>query len=158
MVRNARHHVRQQRLKPWLDGEVQHVGSTAVPGLPAKPIVDLLAPIVSVFESEAADRTLRDAGWQLVPAELDQRSWRRFYILPEAARRIAHLHLLERQHIRWQQTLAFRDALRGQPVLVEAYAALKRDLARQHRDDREAYTAAKTEFIERVLHDVEQRI
>jgi GrpB-like predicted nucleotidyltransferase (UPF0157 family) len=140
-----------QRLTSWLDGKVHHVGSTAVPGLAAKPVIDLMAPIVSGFPSEAVECILCDAGWQFVPAELDRRPWRRFYVLPEGARRTAHLHLVERQHIRWRQTLAFRDALRGQPHLVDAYATLKRDLAQRHRDDREAYTAAKTEFVQRVL-------
>lgn len=142
------------RLEPWLDGDVQHVGSTAVPGLAAKPIVDLMAPVVSVSESSAADGPLHAGGWHLVPPELDQRPWRRFYVLPQDSTRIAHLHLVERDSDRWWRTLAFRDALRAQPQRADAYAELKRALAREHRDDREAYTAAKAEFIERVLQDI----
>lgn len=144
-----------QQLEPWLDGQVQHVGSTAVPGLPAKPIVDLMAPVESLPTLEAADATLASAQWRLVPPQLDQRPWRRFYVLPDGSRRVAHLHLVERDHGRWQQVLDFRDALRTRPQLKNAYAELKRRLAQQHRDDREAYTAGKADFIQRALRNIE---
>lgn len=145
----------QQRLEPWLNGQVQHVGSTAVPGLPAKPIVDLMAPVEPLPALEATDATLASAKWRLVPPELDLRPWRRFYVLPDGSKRVAHLHLVERQHARWQQVLAFRDALQTRPDLKKAYAELKRRLAQQHRNDREAYTAGKADFIQGVLRSVE---
>ncbi len=79
-----------------LDGPAEHIGSTSVPGLPAKPIVDLMAPIASLSSGHAeADSVLADAGWQLVPPELDNRPWRRFYALPHGTKRAAHLHLVE---------------------------------------------------------------
>ncbi|MDP8929600.1 MAG: GrpB family protein, partial [Actinomycetota bacterium] len=115
----------QRRLRPWLDGDVQHIGSTAIPGLAAKPIVDLAAPVASLSSAGAAHATLGEAGWYLVPPALDQRPWRCFYVLPDDVRRIAHLHLVEREHPRWQQALAFRDALRAWPDLAGAYAELK---------------------------------
>jgi GrpB-like predicted nucleotidyltransferase (UPF0157 family) len=139
------------RLAPWLDGEVEHVGSTAVPGLPAKPTVDLMAPVVSVQGAAAADAVLAEAGWSLVPPELDQRPWRRFYVLPEGARRVAHLHLVSQHGDRWGQVLAFRDRLRARPDLARQYAERKVDLARRHPHDREAYTDGKATFIERAL-------
>lgn len=143
----------EQRLAVHLDGDVEHIGSTAVPGLPAKPVVDLMAPVRRLADSEAADAPLSKAGWFLVPPELDRRPWRRFYILPEGSNRRAHLHLVERQHARWTQALAFRDALRAQPRLASAYAQLKRSLAEGHRTDREAYSAAKAAFVQQVLRE-----
>lgn len=142
------------RLGPWLDGEaIEHVGSTAVPGLAAKPVVDLMAPVTSLAACHAADADLGQAGWQLVPPELDGRPWRRFYVLPDAARRVAHLHLVERTSPRWRETLVFRDALRERPGLADAYAEVKRAAAAAHADDREAYTAAKAGFIEQALSE-----
>jgi GrpB-like predicted nucleotidyltransferase (UPF0157 family) len=61
----------QRRLGPWLDGSVEHVGSTAVPGLAAKPVLDLLAPVTSLADAALADDVLAAAGWHLVPPELD---------------------------------------------------------------------------------------
>jgi GrpB-like predicted nucleotidyltransferase (UPF0157 family) len=140
----------QRRLHPWLGGAIEHIGSTAVPGLPAKPVVDLMAPVTVLAACPAADPVLARAGWQLVPPELDERPWRRFYVLPEGDRRLAHLHLVEGTHPRWRDTITFRDALRAEPELAAAYAAVKRIAAEAHRDDREAYTTAKSAFVEQV--------
>lgn len=135
-------------LAPLLVGPVEHVGSTAVPGLPGKPVIDLLAPVRSLDDARAANRGLRVAGWSLVPPDLDGRPWRRLYVLTDGDRRLAHLHLVEATHPRVAATVLFRDRLRSDPDLAAAYAALKRDAAEAHRDDREAYTHAKAAFIE----------
>jgi GrpB-like predicted nucleotidyltransferase (UPF0157 family) len=138
-------------LDRWLEGRIEHVGSTAVLGLAAKPVIDLLAPVASLVESQPASPVLAEVGWQLVPPELDQRPWRRLHVLAEGDRRVAHLHLVEADHPRRQETLAFRDELRRHPALAARYERLKRDAARDHEDDREAYTAAKAAFIRSVV-------
>jgi GrpB-like predicted nucleotidyltransferase (UPF0157 family) len=138
-------------LASWLEGPIEHIGSTSVPGLPAKPIVDLMAPVGDLASLDGADAVLERAGWSLVPPDLDGRSWRRLYVLPEGDRRLAHLHLVEPTHTRWQEALRFRDALREDAALAEQYARIKRQAAQDHRDDREAYTEAKGAFVERVL-------
>ena len=63
----------------------------------------------------------------------------------------AHLHVMALECPRWHEQLAFRDALRADRELVESYAALKRTLAAQHANDREAYSAAKSDFVHAVL-------
>lgn len=141
------------RLAPLLAGPIEHVGSTAVAGLRAKPVVDLMAPVTDLGTGPAADAPLAEAGWELVPPELDSRPWRRFYVLPEGARRVAHLQLVERAAPRWAEVIAFRDALRRDPGLARAYAETKAAAAVAHAEDREAYTAAKAEFIASVLGD-----
>lgn len=73
-------------LASWLDGTTEHVGSTAVPGLPAKPVLDLLAPVRRLADVAQAHRTLAEAGWHLVPPELDRRAWRRLYAIRVAVR------------------------------------------------------------------------
>jgi GrpB-like predicted nucleotidyltransferase (UPF0157 family) len=139
----------QGLLVPRLVAGIHHVGSTSVPGLEAKPILDLLAGVRD--HTPDPDPALTSAGWHLVPVELDGQPWRRFYVLPKNGRRYAHLHLVMPQTPRFQIFLAFRDQLRADPGTARAYAALKRELAERHRTDREAYTRAKASFIEGVL-------
>jgi GrpB-like predicted nucleotidyltransferase (UPF0157 family) len=99
---------------------------------------------------EVAD-TLAPDGWNYVPPELDERPWRRFYVLVRDDRRAAHLHLLTADTPGWQEQLDFRDLLRADPDLRDAYATLKRHLASRHADDREAYTEGKRDFVRAVL-------
>jgi len=143
-----------RRLDRWLTGPVEHVGSTAVPGLVAKPIVDLMAPVASLDDSAGADGTLVAGGWSLVPPDLDQRPWRRMFVLAQQDRRLAHLHLVESEHPRWRQALAFRDRLRDHPELAAEYAHLKRRAAQVHASDREAYTQAKSALVAAVVSDI----
>lgn len=138
-------------LARWLVAPTEHVGSTAVPGLAAKPIVDVAAAVVDLGCADAVAEALLPAGWHLVPPELDARPWRRFLIKAVDNHRAAHLHLLLADNPRWDEQLAFRDALRADPALVHRYAQLKRTLATEHAADREAYTAGKTDFIRSVL-------
>jgi GrpB-like predicted nucleotidyltransferase (UPF0157 family) len=137
-------------LEPWLVDGVEHVGSTAVPRLAAKPIIDLMASVDDPDDVVAhAGEQLAADGWCYVSPELDQRPWRRFFVKPDASghRRIAHLHVIQAGHPRWSEQIAFRDALRHDDQLASRYGELKRMLAAQHADDREAYTEAKTKFI-----------
>nr|WP_307658470.1 GrpB family protein [Nocardia ignorata] len=75
-------------LAPWLVEGVEHVGSTAVPGLAAKPIVDVMASVsdLDIAVEEASER-LAVARWCYVPPELDRRPWRRFFVKPDSAGR-----------------------------------------------------------------------
>lgn len=141
-------------LRPWLSAPAEHVGSTAVPGLAAKPIIDLMVGVVDLDTTVTqAHDVLAADGWCYVPVELDGRDWRRFFVWPDESgtRRVAHLHLLAAGDPRWHDQLAFRDALRTNSGLASRYERLKRRLAQQHADDREAYTEAKSAFIAAVL-------
>lgn len=70
---------------------------------------------------------------------------------------MAHLHVLGQDTSRWQEQIAFRDALRADPTLHDSYARLKHRLAEAHPADREAYTDGKEDFIRRVLNDGKAR-
>jgi GrpB-like predicted nucleotidyltransferase (UPF0157 family) len=142
-------------LAPWLVDGVEHVGSTAVPGLAAKPVIDLMASVTDpdAVVAQAGERLAAD-GWCYVPPDLDRGGlWRRFFVKPDASgqRRIAHLHVIQAGHPRWAKQIAFRDALRRDDRLARSYEDLKRRLAARHPGDREAYTDAKTEFVAAVL-------
>jgi GrpB-like predicted nucleotidyltransferase (UPF0157 family) len=132
-------------LAPWLAGGIEHVGSTAVPGLRAKPIVDLLAPVTSLDERDAIVETLTADGWLHWPD--DPAPARLWFLRPDPAARTHHLQVMAAGDERAAALLAFRDALRADPTLAAEYAALKDRLAAANPTDREAYTAAKADFV-----------
>jgi GrpB-like predicted nucleotidyltransferase (UPF0157 family) len=130
-------------LQPWLEGGIHHVGSTAVPGLAAKPIIDIMAGVRNFDEASAAIPLLeREHGYCY---------WLyrglHWFCKPSPALRLFHLYLLEPSHPEWRARLAFRDFLRAHPTSAADYARLKVSLAAQFRTDREAYTAAKTDLV-----------
>lgn len=128
---------------------VEHIGSTSVPGLTAKPILDI-GVAVNGFEAafalvprvEALGYTFR--GEQGIPR-------RHYFVQGPEERRTHHLHMLEHTNPEWRDLLLFRDRLRAQPETVRAYEALKRELAERYSNDREAYTNGKYSFIRAVL-------
>ena len=138
----------QPVLTPWLAGEIHHVGSTSVPGLGAKPVIDILAEVSSLEECRAAIEPLRALSYRWAPYQEERMHW---FCKPSPEHRTHHLHLVVPGSEAWNEELAFRDALRAEPETARAYEELKRRLADEHIHDREAYTAAKTEFVESVL-------
>lgn len=129
---------------------VHHVGSTAVPGMPAKPILDLL---VTVHDFEVAVELvprLRSLKYEFRPEEeLEDRHY--FRRPPGGGVRTHHLSLARPTSWHHRATLAFRDALRRDPGLAAEYASLKQRLARRFARNRPAYVAGKAGFIKRVL-------
>jgi GrpB-like predicted nucleotidyltransferase (UPF0157 family) len=138
-------------LQPWLAAPVEHVGSTAVPGLRAKPVVDILAPVVSLAQAQAAVAVLTADGWLFWPDD-PNRDYRMWFLRPKPEARTHHLHVIQHDHPAARAELAFRDVLRRDPAVRQAYAALKDSLAVQFRTDRDAYTDAKSDFIRSTLH------
>jgi GrpB-like predicted nucleotidyltransferase (UPF0157 family) len=135
-------------LAPWLAGGIHHVGSTSVPGLGAKPVIDILAGVTSLEESRAAIEPLEALAYWWYPYQEERMNW---FCKPSPEHRTHHLHLVVPGSEAWREELAFRDALRAEPDTARAYEELKRRLADEHLHDREAYTVAKTEFVESVL-------
>ena len=138
----------QQLLTPWLTGDIEHIGSTSVPGLAAKPVIDMMAPVASLNDSRPAIVAASEAGYLHHPYRADVMHW---FCKPSPHVRTHHLHMVPRDSPLWRERLAFRDALRTDPTLAQQYAALKMQLAAQFRTDREAYTVAKGPFVQRVL-------
>jgi GrpB-like predicted nucleotidyltransferase (UPF0157 family)/predicted RNA-binding protein associated with RNAse of E/G family len=132
---------------------IEHVGSTAVPGLAAKPIIDIMVAVRKLSAANECIQPLRSIGYEYVPEyekELPQRRY--FRRGPEGVRnRHFHLHMVEHDGDFWKQHLLFRDYLRSHPDAAQQYCKLKKELAAKHASDREAYTEAKTSFIESVL-------
>jgi GrpB-like predicted nucleotidyltransferase (UPF0157 family) len=131
-----------------LDATIEHIGSTAVPGLAAKPVIDIMAPVASLEASRGAIDALRALAYHYAPYRPDVMHW---FCKPGLSLRTHHLHLVPHRSELWDARIAFRDCLRSNPRIAAEYAALKKDLARVHREDREAYTEAKGPFIAETL-------
>jgi GrpB-like predicted nucleotidyltransferase (UPF0157 family) len=138
----------EETIGPWVTGGIHHVGSTAVPGLEAKPVVDILVGVESLEAARDCFRPLAGIDYVYAPYLPEEMHW---FCKPSPARRTHHLHLVPTESRRYREELAFRDRLRGDERLVAEYGALKRRLAQRYRDDREAYTEAKEEFIRSAL-------
>jgi GrpB-like predicted nucleotidyltransferase (UPF0157 family) len=135
-------------ISEWVTGGVHHVGSTAVPGLAAKPTVDVLVGVESLEVSRRCFEPLAQLEYQYAPYLSEQMHW---FCKPDPSRREFHLHLIPTDSQRYRDELAFRDHLRADPGLASAYAALKLDLAARFPSDRDAYTDAKAAFIRTAL-------
>ncbi|HEU4562281.1 MAG TPA: GrpB family protein [Longimicrobium sp.] len=125
---------------------IEHVGSTSVPGLAAKPILDLAASVPSLADGMALLPALQRLGYE---HKADPEIPERIYLVkgpPE--HRTHHLSLADAGSRFWRLHLLFRDLLRAHPALAEEYARLKQELARQHPGDRRAYGAGKKAFID----------
>jgi GrpB-like predicted nucleotidyltransferase (UPF0157 family) len=140
----------EELLGPWLAGPVEHIGSTAVPGLAAKPVIDMLAPVSSLPGAQAALPVLADAGWLHWPDD-PARHYRMWFLRPRPEARTHHLQLIEDGHLHAAALLVFRDALRADTGLRREYAALKEQLATRHPGQRNAYTNAKASFVAQAL-------
>jgi GrpB-like predicted nucleotidyltransferase (UPF0157 family) len=140
----------EMSLAPWLYGPIEHVGSTAVPGLSAKPIIDIAAPVRSLVEAHRAIPVLEQAGWRYWSSDPNG-SWRLWFLRPRPETRTHHLYLIRYDDPHLHELTAFRDRLRTDESARNQYAELKTLLAQRYTIDRDAYTAAKTPFVIRLL-------
>jgi GrpB-like predicted nucleotidyltransferase (UPF0157 family) len=137
-------------LSPWLEGAIEHVGSTAIPRIVAKPIIDMMAGVRDLKEARAAFGPLRDQSYVHDP---HRPGIAHHFAKPsrQLSEMTHSLHLTEPGSDLWCERLAFRDALRRDAELAAEYEALKLKLASVFRDDGQAYVAAKRAFVTRVL-------
>jgi GrpB-like predicted nucleotidyltransferase (UPF0157 family) len=126
---------------------IEHVGSTSVSGLAAKPVLDIAAGRTSTVAAAEYVTVVEGAGY-VYRGECGLPG-REFFRRGEL--RTHHLHLVELNGEHWQRYLCFRDALRTDDVARAAYEALKRELAQRYPRDREAYVEGKREFVEDVI-------
>jgi GrpB-like predicted nucleotidyltransferase (UPF0157 family) len=131
----------------WLAGPIEHIGSTAIPGLAAKPVIDIMAGVKTLDASRGAIEAAATLGYRYFPYQPDIKHW---FCKPSPAFRTHHLHLVPVDSPHWARPLAFRNYLRANPEVAAEYQQLKRRLADEFRFDREAYTNAKTPFIDAV--------
>ncbi|RTR02465.1 GrpB family protein [Halomonas nitroreducens] len=130
---------------------IEHIGSTAVPGLSAKPIIDILAGVDAMPRADALMEPLCQAKYTTSMEFNASLTGRRWLMRWAEGRRTHHLHLVVYGSQEWQQRLAFRDRLRTNTEIAVHYEKNKRVWAAEFRSDREAYTAAKGDFIREAL-------
>lgn len=128
---------------------IEHVGSTAVPGLGGKPVIDVMAGLSQLVEAESRTSALESAGYEYVQEYETQLPERRYFRKPRIGPRLFHLHCVIKESGFWMRHLAFRDYLRAHPGAAADYYQLKQELAM--RVKKEEYTEAKSPFIEDIL-------
>lgn len=127
------------------DARISHIGSTAIPGIWAKPIVDILLEVPKTAAMEQIKSILTNYGY-ICMSEADRRkSFNKGYTSEGFAKRVFHLHL---RYYGDNHELYFRDYMNDNPSIAKEYEKLKRSLWEKYEHDRDAYTEAKTAFIE----------
>ena len=126
--------------------DIQHFGSTSIPGIKAKPILDILVGLPDFATGALLVEPMRGLGYDCVGIEMVPND--HLFGLGEPRTHLVHAVVHGGYH--WTRNLRFRDQLRAQPALAEAYEALKVDLAQRFSDSRASYTAAKQAFIDRI--------
>lgn len=129
---------------------IEHIGSTAVPGLGAKPIIDIIVGVRRLADADECIKPLQSIGYEYVP-EYEADIPERRYFRKGPANAHYHLHIVEVTSDFWERHLLFRDFLRTHPEGAQQYLELKKDLAAKYGTERESYTEAKTSFIEQVV-------
>ena len=132
--------------------DIQHVGSTSIPGLSAKPIIDIMAVIRNISLVEQCVQPLEALDY-LYQGELGipGRHYFRKPIDISHTDRTFHLHMVEKGHDQWAMYQLFREYMLLHPESVREYDTLKRELATKHGSDRAVYTNAKAPFIESII-------
>jgi GrpB-like predicted nucleotidyltransferase (UPF0157 family) len=156
--------IERDRLTPvladWLVRPIEHMGSTAVPGLVAKPIIDMVAVVDDIDPARHAVGSLAMIGWLHAPEPFDEIERTMSFCTPSVERRTHHLHVVEESSDGWRGWLAFRDHLRAHPDLARDYGALKSRLADEHGADpdrRDAYRAGKASWVQAVTTQAQHR-
>jgi GrpB-like predicted nucleotidyltransferase (UPF0157 family) len=129
---------------------IEHMGSTAVPGLGAKPIIDIMAAVRDLADAQRCIGPLQSIGYEYVPEYEGELPERRYFRKGPPESRTHHLHVVEPTSDFWERHLLFRDFLRQHPEKADEYYRLKRELADHYGQNRVGYTEAKTPFIRSV--------
>ena len=135
---------------------VEHIGSTAVPGLAAKPVIDIGVGIRSFADSPALIPCIERLGYVYEPTLEQLLPERRFFWKGTPTVHTYYLHLAEVDNPVLRRPLQFRDYLRKHPGTAAEYGALKEELAKRCGQDIEAYVSGKTEFVENVMFQIDK--
>jgi GrpB-like predicted nucleotidyltransferase (UPF0157 family) len=137
-------------LQPYLVQPLEHIGSTSVPGLVAKPIIDMLAVVEDISPVITEEDALGDIDWLLAPEPADHIERRLSFCTPSRELRTHHLHIVEEEFSAWRGWIVFRDYLRKNPDIAQEYGELKSQLSIEHGSDpnqRDQYRAGKADWV-----------
>lgn len=130
---------------------IEHVGSTAIPGIPSKPIIDIAVGISNFNYIEEITLALVNGGYIYLSNRGE--STRRIFVKSNENIRTHHIHVEEYGKNNWTNHVVFRNKLLESSKLRDEYSALKIDLAKKYPNDRDKYTLEKATFIQKVLHE-----
>ena len=138
----------REALSPWLVDDVHHVGSTSIPGMAAKPVIDMIAGVRDLDDARTAFEPLTQLDYAYLDHRKDAHAFHKPSGAPSQWEHTHHLHLTVPGSDLWRERLAFRDALRADPSLVQEYTDWK--LARYGRAGSPPHPS-KWPFVARVL-------
>ena len=127
---------------------INHIGSTAIPGIMAKPIVDILVEISADCDWSAVKKVLENVGYICMSESRGRMSFNKGYTTTGYAERVFHIHIHKPGD---NDEIRFRDYLRKNPSVAKGYEVLKLSLLPMYRNDRDGYTEAKSDFIRRIM-------
>lgn len=128
--------------------DIQHIGSTSIPGIPAKPIIDISVGIRSMKNARKLVKSFEAMGYEWrndTPWKNDNTQL--LFVKGPESKRTHYVHLMRYKGKIWNNDVLFRDYLRKNKARAKKYAELKRDLAKRHANDRATYTESKSSFI-----------
>lgn len=131
---------------------IEHFGSTAIPGMLAKPVIDIMVEVPCFKRAKLEIVSKLEANNYYYIWRYDRPPGHMMFIKysPSSQTKTHHIHMVPKEHKLWERLL-FRDYLRANPEAARRYALLKRDLAARYPDDREAYTNHKGEFVKVIM-------
>ena len=127
--------------------DLQHIGSTAIPGIKAKPILDMMAGVAQLEKALLCQVPLEAIGYDYIA----NAGIANDYVFGKGLARTHYLHVVEYGSAKWTNHLCFRDRLRNDPELAQAYGKLKEELSQKYSDSRANYHDAKSKFISKVV-------
>lgn len=142
----------EQLLYSVLEGynvDIRHIGSTSIPGLAAKPIIDIMIGFKNLDSTRECTLEIIELGYYYF-GECG-RPGRKFFVKTQQGLTTHHLHIVEKGSKYWENNLLFKDILTNNSKIAQEYENLKKDLARKYRNDRDAYKENKSNFIDNVL-------
>jgi GrpB-like predicted nucleotidyltransferase (UPF0157 family) len=136
--------------------EIEHIGSTSVPGLGGEPVIDILLGVLDLKQIQDRIPALEGLGYRSVSELKSQNFEHQIFAKEAGGQHMYHLHAVEVRNEFWRHFLLFRDYLKAHKDIIHQYYELKVRLAEQFKHDRNAYTGAKSAFIKRILSEAEQ--
>ncbi|MEN8187858.1 MAG: GrpB family protein [Bacteroidota bacterium] len=134
---------------------IEHIGSTSVEGLAAKPVIDIMIGINDFKTAGQHIKTIENLGYRYIPDYEDVMPCRRFFIKESNGNRTHHIHMVALDSDFWKRHLKFRDHLRVDEEDRNKYQEFKIKLAKKNWNNRDDYTDAKSEIIKKILKKVE---
>lgn len=141
-----------------VEAQIEHIGSTAVAGLAAKPVIDLMVGLADFSIADQVVPKIEALGYEYIQKYEDVMPFRRFLIKEQGGIRTHQIHMVGIGGEFWERHLLFRDYLRQNPGIAEQYASLKKELAEREWVDVNEYAKAKTEFIREIEHQAKGQV